>query len=136
MHGAKLIPRQAAVLPCVRLRHVHNAKRLLVVQERRPLGREIAADFAPGDFRSWSGGGHDEATSGRADVSSAVCFGTGQRLNCVSYSPSAMHSNSSTCPLNTVLELKGPDGMRNEGFLSSAGAPRVAHSEKNTTLLH
>lgn len=74
VHGAERIPRQAAVLSCIRLRHVHNAKRLLVVQERRALGREIAADFAPGDFRSWSGGGHDEDTSARADVSFSGVF--------------------------------------------------------------
>lgn len=74
MHGAELIPRQAAVLSCIRLGHVHNAKRLLVVQERRPLGREIAADFAPGDFRSWSGGRHDADTSGRAHASFSGVF--------------------------------------------------------------
>lgn len=33
VHRAELVPGQAAVLPCIRLRHVHDAKRLLVVQE-------------------------------------------------------------------------------------------------------
>lgn len=122
MHGAELIPGHAAVVSCVRLRHIHNAKGLLVVQERRPLGREIATDFGPGDFRSGSGEGHDEGPSGGGDMSK-------ERLNSFTYSPSAMHSISSTCPLNTVMELDGPDGMSNNGFLSSAGASRVTRSE-------
>ncbi len=44
------------------------------------------------------------------------------------YSPSGMHSISSTCPLNTVLELVGPDGMRKDGFLTSAGSSTVTHT--------
>lgn len=72
VHGAELIPGQAAVLPCIRLGHVQDAKCLLVVQERCALGREVAADFAPGDFRSWSGGGHDEDASGRAELQGGV----------------------------------------------------------------
>lgn len=55
VHGAQLIPGHAAVLSRIRLRDVHNAEGLLVVQEGGPLGREIAAHFGPGDFRSWSG---------------------------------------------------------------------------------
>ena len=43
------------------------------------------------------------------------------------YSPSAMHSISNTCPLSTILELEGPDGMRKVGFLSSAGSSIVTH---------
>lgn len=38
------------------------------------------------------------------------------------HSPSAIHSISSTCPLNTILELEEPDGMRNVGRLSSIGS--------------
>lgn len=45
------------------------------------------------------------------------------------YSPSAIHSISSTCPLRTVLELEGPDGMRKFGFLSSAGSSMVARTD-------
>jgi len=54
------------------------------------------------------------------------------------YSPSAMHSNSSTCPLNTILELVGPDGMRKVGFLSSAGSSIVTHTQRELlpALLH
>ncbi len=48
------------------------------------------------------------------------------------YSPSAIHSISSTCPLNTILELEGPDGMRKVGFLSSAGSSTVTHTHTHT----
>lgn len=51
------------------------------------------------------------------------------------YSPSAMHSISSTCPLNTILELEGPDGMRKVGFLSSAGSSTVTHTDSQRKLL-
>lgn len=44
------------------------------------------------------------------------------------YSPSAMHSISSTCPLSTVIELEGPDGMKNDGLLSFAGSSADAHT--------
>lgn len=55
MHGAQLVLGRAAVIPSVRLGHVHDAERLLEVQERFPLGREVAAHFAPGNFRGWTG---------------------------------------------------------------------------------
>lgn len=41
-----------------------------------------------------------------------------------------MHSISSTCPLSTTVELEGPDGMRNDGFLSSTGAS--THTDRFT----
>lgn len=55
MHGAQLVLGRAAVIPSVRLEHVHDAERLLEVQERSPLGREVAAHFAPGNFGGWTG---------------------------------------------------------------------------------
>lgn len=65
-------------------------------------------------------------------------FRTEEMANYFTYSPSAIHSISSTCPLSTVLELEGPDGVRNDGFLSSAGSSIVTDSERKllSTLLH
>ena len=59
------------------------------------------------------------------------------------YSPSAIHSNSRTCPLSTILELLEPDGIRKVGLLSSAepsaatgGGVRdtVGHNKTSTVL--
>lgn len=55
VHRAQPVLGRAAVVSCVRLRHVHNAKGPLVVQEGFSLGGEIAAHFGPGDFRGWPG---------------------------------------------------------------------------------
>lgn len=54
-------------------------------------------------------------------------FRTEEMAESFTYSPSAIHSISSTCPLNTILELEGPDGMRKLGLLSSIGSSVVAH---------
>lgn len=39
-----------------------------------------------------------------------------------------MHSISSLSPLNTILELDEPDGMRKVGLLSSTGASIFTHT--------
>lgn len=55
VHRAQRIPGGAAVLSRVRLRHVHDPQRLVVVQERRALGRELAAHFGPRYLRGGPG---------------------------------------------------------------------------------
>lgn len=55
VHGAQLVLGRTAVIPSVRLGYIHDAERLLEVQERLPLRREVAAHFAPGNFRGWTG---------------------------------------------------------------------------------
>lgn len=47
----------------------------------------------------------------------------------LTHSPSAMHSISSMCPLNTVLRLEVPVGIRKVGLLSSTGASTVTHTQ-------
>lgn len=51
------------------------------------------------------------------------------------YSPSAIHSNSRTCPLSTILELLEPEGMRKVGFLSSAKPSAVTMEGSETQLV-
>lgn len=129
VHRAEPIPGGAAVISCVWFGHVHDAQGLLVVQEGCALGWEIAAHFVPGDFRG--GPGFKERDK---DKEWWWCLSRWAlesfRADSFTYSPSAMHSISSTCPLNTILELEGPDGMRKAGFLSSAGSSIVTHKEK------
>lgn len=68
---------------------------------------------------------HDQASTwGFKDWNNGRLFFT--------YNPSAMHSISSTCPLNTILELEGPEGIRKFGFLSSAGSSIVTHTHRFT----
>lgn len=55
VHRAVSIPGRAPVFSRVRLRHVHDAQRLLVVQEEGALGGEVAAHFGPGDVRGGPG---------------------------------------------------------------------------------
>lgn len=134
VHWAQLILRRAAVISRIRLRHIHDSEGPLVVQEVCALCRELATLFGPGDIRGGPGykgrqaeetksnddtraGGHSRAL--RAEVMAANSF---------TYSPSAMHSISSTWPLSTILELEGPDGTRRVGFLSSAGSSTVTHT--------
>lgn len=132
VHGAELIPGGAAVIPSVWLWHVHNAKGPLVVQEGCALGWEIAAHFGPGDFRSGPGikareNGRDKEWLWHSSTWALEAFRTKEMADSFTYSASAIHSISSTCPLSTVLELEGPDGMRKDGFLSSAGSSTVTH---------
>lgn len=42
-----------------------------------------------------------------------------------------MHSISSLSPLNTILELDEPDGMRKVGLLSSTGASIFTHTQNH-----
>lgn len=46
--GAKPVLGSAAVFSSVRVGHIVDAQRLLEVQERRPLGRQLAAHLGPG----------------------------------------------------------------------------------------
>lgn len=55
VHRAVPIPGRAPVFSRVRLGHVHDAQRLLVVQEEGALGGEVAAHFGPGDIRGGPG---------------------------------------------------------------------------------
>lgn len=43
----------------------------------------------------------------------------------IAYSPSAIHSNSRTCPLRTIFELVEPVGTKNEGCRSSTGFSKL-----------
>lgn len=131
VHRTELIPGRTAVIPCIRRWHVHNTKSPLKVKEKRSLGWEIATHFGPGDFRGWPGTkdkARQRVLTPRAGLAQKKWW------NPFTYSPSAMHSISSTCPLSTVLELEGPDGMRNVGFLLSAGSSIVIHRFRNKLL--
>lgn len=55
VHSAVGVPGRAAVISCIRFWDVHNTQSLVVVQEGCALGREITADFGPGDFRRGPG---------------------------------------------------------------------------------
>ena len=65
-------------------------------------------------------------------------FSTVVMADSLTYSPSAIHSISSTWPLSTVWELEEPDGMRKVGFLSSTGSSVVRDWHRNVllSLLH
>lgn len=63
-------------------------------------------------------------------------FRTEVMADSFTYSPSAIHSISSTCPLNTILELEGPDGMRKVGFLSSNGSSVVSYTQMHKENYH
>lgn len=63
VHSTQLVPGSAAIISSIRLGHVADAQRPLVVEEGGALGREVAAHFAPGDFWggsvTWEGGGQE-----------------------------------------------------------------------------
>lgn len=101
------------------------------MQERRPLGRQLAAHLGPGDLGGWPGFTKREARS--RQVTTAAGRTAAPRPT---YSPSAMHSISSTCPLSTVLELESPDGMKNDGLLSLAGSSEVTHTHNSEADAH
>lgn len=69
--GAQLILGSAAVISSVGFGDVHNAQRLLVVQEGRASGREFAAHFEPGNLRRGSGGNSEGTRSGDDDDTGA-----------------------------------------------------------------
>lgn len=123
------IPGGTAVFSCIWFRHVHNTQGLLVVQEGCAPGWEIPAHFGPGDFRGGPGLKKEKRWWWYLSRWPLEAFRT-EIMDSFTYSPSAMHSISSTCPLNTILELEGPDGMRKVGFLSSSGSSVVPHTHK------
>lgn len=145
VHWTEPVPGGAAVISCVWFWHIHNTQRLLVVQEGCALGREITAHFSPGDFRGGPGF-KEEKREGKlwrwhSSRWPLEAFRTEIMEDSFTYSPSAIHSISSTCPLNTILELEGPDGMRKAGFLSSNGSSVVLQTQIHThrllpSLLH
>lgn len=53
--SAERVLGSAAVISSVRVGHIVDAQRLLEVQERRPLGRQLAAHLGPGHLRGWPG---------------------------------------------------------------------------------
>lgn len=141
VNWAKLVPGSAAVFSCIRFRHVYYAQGLLVVQEGCARGWQVTTQFCPGDVRGGPGFRRRRRESQTLRVMKALeqvgtwwmAFRTEEVAGLFTHSPSATHSISSTCPLNTILELEGPDGMRKVGFLSSTGSSVVTHMHDNSS---